>query len=435
MSQSCSIINCTRTSRGLCDCCQQYLCLQHLTEHNDLLISQLNPLTDEINTLADRLSRLNVQKIIADSRQKLEQWREDCYKKIDCLFEQKCQELNQLINEKIGQQREELNRIHLKITELINAQETTRQDIDLLTSTIHQFSTNMNNIEQTCFTINIRSLLIDDTLVCIKETTEKELDLSILSPVYRTIHRPERSFRSLTGNDRYLLIHQHPNLCLFDREINIVKQALWSYDPIQDMCWSSTLDRFIVLGKNNIYFIDEYTMSIENVQRIKKQDWGSCTCSDTVLFACTNEWGSSIMEFELFPAIDMIKEWKYPFTCAKDETICDTVYNSGNLALMVMNKLEKSLRIELRYGKTLLRIWLLQLDIRWIENITFRCCLLTCNEWLIVDYENGRLIQITKDGTIKKTTKYHSIPYRATMFDRDKLVVSTMSDVNVHLIQ
>ncbi|CAF4888543.1 unnamed protein product, partial [Rotaria sp. Silwood1] len=123
MSQLCFIKKCTRTSRGLCDCCQQSLCLQHLNEHNALLISQLNPLTDEVNALEDRLKILNIQKSIGNSRKKLEQWREDCHKKIDCLFERKCQELDELVNQKIDQQREALNWVHSKITELIKAQE------------------------------------------------------------------------------------------------------------------------------------------------------------------------------------------------------------------------------------------------------------------------------------------------------------------------
>ncbi|CAF1003906.1 unnamed protein product [Rotaria sordida] len=435
MSQSCSIKKCIRTSRGLCDCCQQNLCLQHLNEHNASLISQLNPLTDEINALGDRLKTLSIHKAIADSREKLEQWREDCYKKIDCFFEQKCQELDHLIDEKVGKQREELKRIQLKITELINTQETTRQDIDLLTSTIRELERNMNNIEEACFTVDTRPLLIDDTHVSIGRTTDHELDQSTLWSVCRTIASPKGSFASLSSNDRHLLKHQEPNLCLFDREMNIVKQTLWSYGTIHDMCWSSILDRFIVLGKNNIYLINENTMSIDNVQRIEGRNWGSCTCSDIVLFASIIERASSIMEFTLVPAIELIKEWKYPHTCTNDEFITDIVYNNGHLALIVMNKPEKSVLIDLRNAKTLSRIWTFQPDIRWVQNKIFRCCSLTCNEWLMVDYETGRLLQITKDGKIKKTIKYHPAPYRAILFGLNKLAASTMTDVRLHAIQ
>ncbi|CAF5148221.1 unnamed protein product, partial [Rotaria sp. Silwood1] len=334
MRQPCSIEKCMRKSRWLCDCCQQHLCLQHLNEHNAILISQLNPLTDKINALEDRLNTLNIQKTIDSGRQKLEQWRQDCYKKIDCLFEQKCQELHQFFNETVGKQREELNRINSKITGLINAQETTRQDIDLLRSTIHQLETNINNIERTRFIISTRPLVPEDTFVSITKTIEKELDLSTLSSAYATVHHPKGSCGPLSCNDRYLLVHQHPNLCLFDQEMDIAKETLWSYGRIWDMCWSSTLDRFIVLGKNDIFLINENTMSIDNAYTITERDLISCTCSDTILFVCTNQGASSILELTLFPSIELIREWKSPLTCTKDEFIDDIVYNNRNLALV-----------------------------------------------------------------------------------------------------
>ncbi|CAF5004586.1 unnamed protein product [Rotaria sp. Silwood1] len=434
MSQACTMNKCTRTLRGLCDCCQQNLCLQHLNEHNIELISQLNPLTDEINILEDRLETLNIQKIIAIEREKLEQWRQDCYKKIDLFFEQKCQELDQFVNERIDQQRQELKRIQLKISELINAQETTRHDIDSLTSTIRQLERSFKNIEEKCVTIHTRPLLIDGTLVSVEKTIQLELDLSTLSSVYRTIHYLKGSFISLTCNDRYLLIHQHPNLCLLDRELNIVKQTLWSYNEIWDMCWSSELDRFIVLGKNNIYLINENTMSIDNVYKIERRTLASCTCSDTVLFASTNERASSIMEFALFPTIKLRKEWKYPVTCTKDEFISDIVYNNGNLALMIVNALNRSSHIELRYAKSLTHIWSLQLDIMCSRKAAPRCCFFPCNEWLVVDYETGRLFQITKDGEVKRTTEYYPAAGRTSLFGINKLAVATGDDVNLHVI-
>ncbi|CAF2455540.1 unnamed protein product [Rotaria sp. Silwood2] len=435
MPQLCAIEKCTRKSRWLCDCCKQNICLQHLNEHNISLISQLNPLTDEINVLGVRLKTLNIQKIIDNNREKLEQWRQDCYKKIDCLFEQKCQELDQLINEKVDQQRQELNRIHLRITELINTQETTRQEIDRLSSTIRQLERNMNNSEETCFTIDTRPLLIDDTFISIKKSIEKELDLSTLSPASTTIHRPNGSSGPLTCNDQYILVHQHPNICLFNQEMNIIKHAVWSYGRIWDMCWSSTLNRFIVLGRNNIYLINENTMSINNVYTSVEHDFISCTCSNTLLFACTNNSPSSILEFTLCPTIEIIREWRGPLTCAKDEIIDDMVYNNETLALMIKNKSERPLRMELRYAKMLDRIWALQMDMTCVCRIAFRCCSLTCNEWLIVDYESGRLLQITRDGKIKKTMKYNPSPHRAILFNSNQLAISTGKHVNLHTIQ
>ncbi|CAF3657299.1 unnamed protein product [Rotaria socialis] len=144
MSQSCSIHKYIRAPRG---CCQKSLCLQHSSEHNALLVGQLNSFTDEINALDDRLRTLNTQNTTSNHHQKRQQWRDNCHKEIDCLLEKKCQDLDQVINENMELHRKELNRIHLKITDLTNTQEATRQDIDSLNATIHPLKSEMNKIE------------------------------------------------------------------------------------------------------------------------------------------------------------------------------------------------------------------------------------------------------------------------------------------------
>jgi len=110
-----------------------------------LLTSELYPLADEINTLSDRFKILNTQNIFEKYREKLQQWRLDCYQKIDYLFEQKCQELDRRLTEKVQKQREEIDRILSKVTELIHEQEATQKDIDLLTETIHHLQINQIN--------------------------------------------------------------------------------------------------------------------------------------------------------------------------------------------------------------------------------------------------------------------------------------------------
>ena len=120
MSQACAITTCKRASRALCYCCQQSLCLQHLKEHNDLLLSQLNPLIDQINCIGDRLKAINIEDKISDCRQELEQWRKHCHKKIDDFFQQKYQDINQRITRKVEKQRQQIDEIQSKITTLIH---------------------------------------------------------------------------------------------------------------------------------------------------------------------------------------------------------------------------------------------------------------------------------------------------------------------------
>ena len=107
------------------------------------------------------------------------------------------------------------------------------------------------------------------------------------------------------------------------------------------------------------------------------------------------------------------------------------VYNNETLGMLIKNKTEKSLRMELKSADTLGCIWSLRTNTVCNEDFLFRCCLLTCDEWLIVDYETKRLLQITKDGKLKMTVPYDKTPYFAHLF-ANGLTVSTMNGVNCH---
>ncbi|CAF3724973.1 unnamed protein product, partial [Rotaria sordida] len=84
------------------------------------------------------------------------------------------------------------------------------------------------------------------------------------------------------------------------------------------MCWSSALNRFIVINGSDVFLVDENNMSIENIQALQKRKWLSCTTSETSLFLSTKVWGSSIMEFSLLPTIELVKQWQSPDTCSRD---------------------------------------------------------------------------------------------------------------------
>ena len=107
------------------------------------------------------------------------------------------------------------------------------------------------------------------------------------------------------------------------------------------------------------------------------------------------------------------------------------VYHNGTLGMLIINRTEKSLRMELRSADTLSCIWSLVTDTVCNENQIFRCCSLTCDEWLVTDYENKRLLRITKDGKLKTTLPYNKSPYSANMF-RNLLVVSANPELIFH---
>src|ERR1700722_16884972 len=202
-SRPCAISTCKKESRTLCNCCNQYLCRPHFSEHDDLLNSQLNPLADDINILGDRLNAINIQQMIGDSREKLDKWRVNSHKIIDRFYEQKCEELDRRINKIINKQREDIAQMRLKVARLIQEQEATSDKIESLKSSIRSVERALENIQQTSVQVDIRPLVIDDSLIDIEESNTNQFDLASLPPAYQTIKHSNGSCLVLTSSDRF----------------------------------------------------------------------------------------------------------------------------------------------------------------------------------------------------------------------------------------
>ncbi|CAF4200665.1 unnamed protein product, partial [Adineta steineri] len=339
----------------------------------------------------------------------------------------RCLELDRLVTVKLDTQREKTIEVQSKIAELLREQDVTRNDIDSLTSHIHHLKRELDTIEKIHSRIDTHSIVIPNHLIQIEGLTERKLDLSHLSPVYKTINRSGGNCKVIAINGDFLLMQQGNNLCLIDREMTIIKKSLYFQDSIFDMCWSSILSRFIVIADNGTYLVDENTMAIETLQSIEKRRWFSCTCSDAFLFASTLETEPSIVKFSMSPTVVAIKEWKTPYTCTSGERIDNIVYNNLTLALMISNAHTGTMRMELRSSDTFDLIWTLKLDIAPNKSIATRCCLLNCGEWLVADFNTSCLAQITNDGKIKRKISYGTAPYRIALFGPD-LLVSVLED-------
>jgi len=116
------------------------------------------------------------------------------------------------------------------------------------------------------------------------------------------------------------------------------------------------------------------------------------------------------------------------------ECIESVASNDEEFVLMIRDKVEKSVRIELRSRITLNRIWSLPLNIVCNQDRRFNYCSLCSHGWLIADYETERLLHITGDEKIKKSTPYKAIPYCVTLFNANILVVSRSGGINFHRI-
>ncbi len=437
MPLPCAIDTCKRKSRALCHCCNKNLCLDHLKEHDDSFNLQVNPLVDELNTAADQLLNINVNDLISNCRQKLDQWRDDCYKTINLFYEEKCQELQQRCYERFDKYRKEIDQMKSKTNELIQEHEATYEDIPFLKATINDIKRNVNQFKEKGVIVDGHPLIINKDLVYIEEWTLNELNISALPSPYQTIHCSDDGWPVMASNNRYLLLDQYPNLYLFDTELTVFKQSPWKYDRIPDMCWSSTLNSFIIItAKDGVFLVNENITSVEPIQTIKKNQWLSCTCSDSTLFL-TNQSGCEILRFNLLSSFDLIKQRNSPDpeSCEDDAFIHNIAYNNGTLALIIEHITNKTVKIELRSSEILDCLWSLPLDITRIDNGRVnRVCLLKCDEWLVIDHNTSRLFHVNKDGKLKVTHKYNLTPHNAVLFGSNILAIRTTECINFYRV-
>ncbi|CAF3567050.1 unnamed protein product [Rotaria sp. Silwood1] len=436
MSQSCAAESCESTLGISCHCCDKTFCPDHLDEHYESINSQLDPLTNEINILYDQIMKKTKEKLIGNCLKKLDIWRDECYQMINRLYEKKRHELEQQYVIKTEKQQKEIEQMQSKINKLIHEHDATQQDIEFFKLTIETIKHEIKQIHQICFNINIRPLELYENFISIEETKRDEIDFTILLPPYKTIACSEdyNAYIRCTANDNFLLIHHKSELQLFNKELIMIKNIPWKNHGVYDMCWSLTLNRFIVLDYNKqIYLINESLTSVEQIEINPEQFWWHCTCSDTSLYLLACQHRTDIFQFDLQSPFPLIKRWKISNLSKERDIITDMTYNNETLALIIQNG--NKTRMELRSSITFDRIWLLQLDTKYdiIHSITYSC-LLNCNDWLLLDYNNSRLIHIDNNGTIRSISMYNPAPTNAILFGSNILVIKTDKSWNFHEI-
>jgi hypothetical protein len=434
MPQLCVADGCKYTSRVLCHCCNQNLCLEHLKQHDETINSQLNPLVDEINTLSAHLITLNIEELTSNSRQKLDQWRDDCFLIINQFYEKKCEELNRHCTKRLDFLQVEIDQIRSKITKLISEREVNSDDLEILALNICDIKRKIGHIEEQPVEINFHPLKLDENLISIEETKIYELDLLKLSKPFKNLQCTDQSWPTMISNNQFLLIDQYPNILLFNKDLKIVKQVPWSYGFIRSMSWSQTLASFIIINnEKEVFLVKENSLSIERLQTIVEQYWWSCTCSDTSLFLTTTTMGTNIFQFNLLSSFQLIKRWKPPNSCKKHEFIDDINYNNGTLALIIKVSSNNTVYLELRSSITLDRLWKIQLDIKknWFQQ-TIRCCSIKYDEWLVVEGNTSHLFHILKNGKLKVMGEYKPSPINAVLFESNILAIRTKENIIFH---
>lgn len=353
--------------------------------------------SDIINKLRLKLSNLE-----PSCFEQIEEWRQAAFKSIDSFCDEKRYEF--IEKPRIDQEKE-----------LANIQ---GDDID---RTLQLAEIKINELEH--LRLTMRPLNLNRQLIVRRQ-------LFPLSHSYRTLHLKTGLESAVGTNDQHLLVHRDDqHLCLLDRNLTLVREVSFSYDTIHGLCWSTTLDRFIIITFKEILLLDEKTMTLTTCPISSKIDWWRGTCSKKNLFLTTVEWGSSIYEFDL-RSFQLVKQWYQPLSCSKDEIICDLKYNHGFLVMPIFNKHKQQSRLELRCESTLDCLWATRIHGRHC-----RCCSIDVNQWLVMDHDDSRFFHISADGKLLETNKYD---YHYQQLEdiipwgQDHIVILTEKTIHLH---
>lgn len=189
--QKCQLDSCNRASSTKCFCCTKNVCTRHFLEHIELVKAQIDPLTNQINEMLEKIQDMTINPIIELSFAQLQQWQRDMHQRIDETFLAKSKEMEDLINqnkekfvEHQKQQLENLVKIQDEIRQLVENDDITAERIHVLKSQITFVQGNLTSLKKNFLVVNIKDLV--QGLVTVSSNLSKpQASSAIISRQYR----------------------------------------------------------------------------------------------------------------------------------------------------------------------------------------------------------------------------------------------------------
>ncbi|CAF2848148.1 unnamed protein product [Rotaria sp. Silwood2] len=427
-SRICTTDSCKRAASVLCIGCEQDFCIVHLNKHSDSLITQCLQLTDVINRLFDQVKNSSMPQSVFLTE--LDQWCQEVHRKIDKFCEKKKQEFEEISHKERNQQTTELARLRDQVTQFISEQEVTENFIDSIGDSIQLLQHQIDQFQSSHLILH--PLVIDNDLVAFYQQISSYNDLLPLSSPQRSIEL-KNNWYSLAAKDNFLLVKNDSKLCIFDKQLNVVKETNWTHSVIVDMFWSKRLSQFIIICFENIFILDENSMTINQLPipwNRRMKSWSCGTCTSDYLFLSVQGVDPCMYKYTLLPSIQLIKEYRSPMFFKEDERIQDLSSNKNLLAMIIANR-EKKVRLDLCSSTTFQRKWSIEFN-EMAGLCAGRCCMLSNNEWMMMNPYDSELLHISKDGKIIKKSQYESSPIHAVLLGNNHLVIMTHKNINLH---
>jgi len=239
---------------------------------------------------------------------------------------------------------------------------------------------------------------------------------------------------TMGANDKYLIYCPKGRFCVIDergREKLNIEQDFRVYD----ICWSSFLKKFLISSKESLYSLDimKTEQQLKHIKDFPSRVIPSCTCNEDIFLIFTHVDGKRIEEYNMSSNWKLIKTFKPPISCNKNDYIHGMRFNSNGsrlgVTLSCIQEDNNSRRswFELRNPYDNMKV------LQIVQLTGHNCCGLLGlpKQQFLVDSSKGKKFYlIDANGQLKQTIEYDADAYMSTaLINENCLVIQT--DLNL----
>ncbi|CAF1518763.1 unnamed protein product [Didymodactylos carnosus] len=421
----------------LCAGCEQMFCRKDFNEHRQQLSAQLDIIIREHDFLKENIK----QTCDATSSRlfdEIEKWEMEWMKKVKMAADRAREEVHDIVTEPKQQLKRITDDIQLRMAE----EDFVEYDLDRWMGEINQVSTDIKTISST--------IVIESGDECEWKTMIKVRKMEHQSHVSKSPHRNEKrdsevkqfdfnklkekpqrqitvdgDYGSMGVSDMNLLYCGKDTLCLTDRTGHKTNTLQSGGLDVWDICWSSFLDRFIILTKRTLHSLNVQRSEVTQIKRVSnktKADFSRCTCSYQTLLVSFNHKGSVIEEWDMSGEWKIMRRWQPPVSCQANEEIWNIRFSCDGSHLVV------TIWVDGQYNQFQVR----DQSMNILNNITFSCSTfgyfllsLPNGQYLTHERQNKKLHSIDRDGKLQETVTYDKCVRSTALLGQRCLVIRT----------
>ena len=298
-AEVCLLCQSKRPSRALCNCCQTYLCLDHLREHEQLLHHQFEPLADRLNQMVEQFEHLNIDSFLRGNRDELDRWREESIESIEKIYQKKLKEIGEFYSRRLEELSRKTKEIQDELGQIVRNENGTNEHVRHFTQQLDDIERQRKHLEAKPLTLEFRPIQLDSSLIRVNlEQSRLPRSRAIL-----TIPFLSTDSHSIASNSSCILFSDHSQLFLCDHSLNLVDQSDIRDDIlVRDLGWLERLNQFVVLSDEHLFLLDERRWFLERSSTVETPPnghWHRLTSSKDQLYLTAYRWGTRIYQYDL----------------------------------------------------------------------------------------------------------------------------------------